>query len=65
MSGPGFVDGGTFSAAVLCLMAHVHLHLVDANSMVRLVLSYENMLAYCRVLLPLVPARADSGRNAT
>ena len=22
MSGPGFVDGGTFSAAILCLMAH-------------------------------------------
>ena len=31
MSGPAFVDGATFSAAVLCLLGHVHLHLVDAD----------------------------------
>ena len=31
MSGPAFVEGAIFSAAVVCLLGHVHLHLVDAE----------------------------------
>ncbi len=31
MSGPAFVESAIFSAAVVCLLGHVHLHLVDAE----------------------------------
>ena len=56
MSGPGFVDGGTFSAAVACLPDHVT-WLTLTSTIRALVLTHEDMLVYEAISVPLLRAR--------
>ena len=63
MSGPGFVDGGTFSAAVVCLPDHVTW--LTLTSTVRAGLDSRRYVSLESNLGATPSGPMDSGRNVT